>query len=135
MEDYAYDYDQQDPADKKKRKFVLVTPQGQSMGHTFRNASPYAAAMKAANRGFEDIILFEPAQQKVHRYCGCMRDIQEDEHTDYTRRHGITQKASVKSVKTPRTPVAATSYKHTRFYDDGDDADGEYNYNDVNGAE
>lgn len=88
-------------ADKSKRRFIMISPQGRPMGHEFRNKSPYAAAMKAAHRGFTDIILYAPDTKKIHRYCGCMRDIQEDEHTDYTLRYGITQKAQVKSVKMP----------------------------------
>jgi len=88
-------------SEKSKKKYVLVTPQGTPTGHVFKNTSPYAAAQKAAHRGFTDIVLFSPHDGKVKRYCGCMRDIQEDEHTDYTRRHNISKKAQVKAVKIP----------------------------------
>lgn len=113
---------------KNARKFILVTPQGKPMGHSFRNASPYAAAMKAASRGFTDIVLYAPDTHKIHRYCGCMRDIQEDEHTDYTRKHGITQRAVVKSVKGQQLAApASVQYfdddNNEGFYEDDDEID------------
>lgn len=122
---------------KPKNKYILITDRGTPTGHEFKNASPYAAAQKAATRGFEDIILYSPHDGKIKRYCGCMRDIQEDEHTDYTRRHNITKKAQVKAVKIPpsmqpssggssirRRDVSGYGYGyHNSKNDDDDDED------------
>lgn len=103
---YAHKYDpsKDKSSSKKPNNYILIDSAGYRLGPQFSSTSPYSAALKAASRGYTDFSLYAPHSGKVHNYCGCMRDIADSEHTNYTAQYGITQKPMVKSLG---------AYKHT----------------------
>ena len=82
----------------KKNKYLMISRDGHSTGLAFHGVGINQAALQAASRGHEDIILYNTNTHKVHRYCGCNEPIEEHNQTHHTRKYGIVVKPKVKSV-------------------------------------
>jgi len=57
-----------------KRYFVFVK-NGKDTNHVFTGKQPRAAALKAATRGFTDIVLRERGTKKLHMYKGSRKKV------------------------------------------------------------
>lgn len=82
------------------RNFHLVDSTGQNAGPVYTGSSPYQAGLKAAARGYKDIMLRESYSDKIHVYRGSRRAMKQHEHTPYTLRNGIATKPTLKKVGT-----------------------------------
>ena len=116
----------------QKKKYMLVSADGKFMGHTFKNTGPKAAASKAVARGFENVILYEPGRGMVHQYCGCMKDIPEEERTEFMRKLNISKKADVNMVR--KAYKATGVQQHYSLHMDDDDNDKHEGYNEDNSS-
>jgi hypothetical protein len=64
-----------DKARKPKRTFLLLDVENSPTELIFRSATPRGAALKAAHRGHEDIVLFDGKSKWVQRYRGWSENI------------------------------------------------------------
>ena len=78
------------------RRFYLTNAAGYAIGPQY-TGTPYRAALKAANAGYQHINLFEPALRRVYSYDGGVRPLLNHEQNQHTRRFGITHKPLVRS--------------------------------------
>lgn len=85
-----------------KREFKLLAPTGEIIG-TYAGSCPYQAAMKAASRGHESIMLCEhfgncQYADKVHMYRGTLRTLTEAEQTAFAQSHKIKRRPEVTKI-------------------------------------
>jgi hypothetical protein len=85
-----------------KREFKLLSAEGNVTG-TYTGSCPYQAAMKAASKGHESILLREhfgggSYAPKLHMYQGTLRHLAHSEKTDFAKRHNIQYKPEVRKV-------------------------------------
>jgi hypothetical protein len=85
-----------------KREFKLLSAEGNVTG-TYTGSCPYQAAMKAASKGHESILLREhfgggSYAPKLHMYQGTLRHLAYSEMTDFAKRHNIQYKPEVRKI-------------------------------------
>lgn len=85
-----------------KREFKLLSADGHVVG-TYTGSCPYQAAMKAASKGHESILLREhfgggSYAPKLHMYQGTLRHLARSEMTDFAKRHNIQYKPEVRKI-------------------------------------
>lgn len=62
------------------------------------------AAMKMASRGYEIVTIIDPQLRKVHKYQCTLREMRDNETTDFTRKHNISKKAQTNKLAYARIP-------------------------------
>ena len=75
--------------ESKKRTYKLISTEGQILG-TYVGCAPRAAALKAASKGHEDIILRGP-DGKVHCFQGGVRSLPPSKMTAFALEKGMTK--------------------------------------------
>jgi len=93
-----------------KREFKLLSAKGDVIG-TYTGTCPYQAAMKAATKGHQSIMLrehFGSARygSKVHMYQGALRQLSTHEMTPFAKKHNIRFKPEVHKVGMLRKGIA-----------------------------
>lgn len=89
-----------------RTEYTLVDSRTMQDSGTFASTTPRGAAEKACSalhaRGAlhsGENQIWMTAGGKLHIYHGEMQDIPEHRHTDFTRRHNITQQPAVRKVR------------------------------------
>ncbi len=77
------------------RTFIQTEKDGFRSGPSYQSESPFSAAVKAALKGYENIILLEIATCKVFVYKASMETL--ETRTDFQEKKGITRIPKVKS--------------------------------------
>jgi hypothetical protein len=85
-----------------KREFKLLGAKGEVLG-TYTGSCPYQAAMKAATRGHQSIMLCEHYGNakyacKMHVYEGSLRSLEHSEKTPFAQKHNIKYKPDVTKI-------------------------------------
>ena len=81
---------------RESRTYIMVDEKGRCV-HILNSYSARGAALKAASRGWSNILLLE-ANGKFHAFEGGVRPLTENEITRFTSQHGIKSKPIVRKV-------------------------------------
>jgi hypothetical protein len=81
---------------KVERKFYLLDSDGYRLGPKFTGTSPYGAALKAATKGYKNILIHDVENNVVRAYDGGIEPIKNP--TPYNLKYGQTMRPFVRSI-------------------------------------